>query len=60
MRLGEYNLNTDIDCFDNVCASPVQDISIAKIIRHKYYNRPRFSNDIAVLGLSYAAVYNGN
>lgn len=56
VRLGEYDTSTEIDCTiigkEELCAPPVQDISIEEAIHHPDYDSPRFSNDVAVIRLS--------
>ncbi|CAG9578944.1 unnamed protein product [Danaus chrysippus] len=59
VRLGEYDLQADIDCSDGVCADPVQDISV-----HSVYPHPGFSDqninrkdDIALIRLAQRATY---
>ncbi|KAG4079962.1 hypothetical protein HA402_006274 [Bradysia odoriphaga] len=56
VRLGEYDTTTDIDCQivgnEKICAPPVQDILIEEVFAHPLYDRPRYSNDIAVIRLS--------
>ncbi|XP_070507428.1 serine protease easter-like [Chironomus tepperi] len=58
VRLGEYNLDTEIDCddayvYEKVCSDPPIDVRIAEIIPHPQYNpndKSQF-NDIALLRL---------
>lgn len=61
VRLGEYDLNTEIDCqvFDEtdingkVCNPPAQDIPVEKLIPHPEYNIPKYANDIALIRLAH-------
>ncbi|KAJ6597425.1 Serine protease grass, partial [Pseudolycoriella hygida] len=56
VRLGEYDTTTDIDCqligTEQMCAPPVQDIPIEEKFAHPMYDKPRFSNDVAILRLA--------
>lgn len=58
VRLGEYNLQTDPDCLEVEgevnCAAPVQNIPVDNnaIFYHHNYDKPKFSNDIALIRLS--------
>uniref|UniRef100_U5EMJ9 CLIP domain-containing serine protease n=1 Tax=Corethrella appendiculata TaxID=1370023 RepID=U5EMJ9_9DIPT len=55
VRLGEHNITSETDCIrilsESKCARPVQDIRIETIISHADFNKPRFSNDIALIRL---------
>lgn len=55
MRLGEWDLTEDPDCFENsiVCAPKVKDIEVAKNIVHSKYSKRASDtkNDIALLRL---------
>ena len=68
MRLGEHTLSTTLDCQfpdrennqQNICAEPVQDFDIEKVIFHPSYNSPNvFQNDVALMRLSRDIVING-
>jgi len=56
VRVGEYDLSKDEDCFPGSttdCAEPVQDFTDFEVIPHPEYNRPeRYQNDIALIKLS--------
>lgn len=56
VRLGEYDVEQAVDCQvtngEEVCAPPVQDIRIDRIIPHPGFNNPRWANDIALLRLA--------
>ncbi|XP_063697738.1 melanization protease 1-like isoform X1 [Culicoides brevitarsis] len=56
VRLGEYDVNKNVDCEvtdgEEICAPPVQDIPIERIIPHPGFNQPRWANDIALLRLA--------
>ncbi|KAK4887604.1 hypothetical protein RN001_003875 [Aquatica leii] len=61
-RLGDYNLNTDIDCFQlpefNVFeCTDVQEYGVEKIIKHPFYNAFILLNDIALLRLNETVKY---
>ncbi|KAK4887603.1 hypothetical protein RN001_003874 [Aquatica leii] len=57
VRLGDYNLKTDVDCFQIVefnafeCAD-VQEYEVEKVIEHPFYNRFQLLHDIALLRLN--------
>lgn len=50
MRLGEYNIKTDPDCMNGVCA-PRIDVDIEDYICHSQFNPASFHNDICLLRL---------
>lgn len=56
VRLGEYDVSQEVDCQvtnkEKVCAPPVQDIRVERIIPHPGFNNPRWANDIALLRLA--------
>lgn len=54
VRLGESNLNTDVDCEkqpeeEEFCADPHVDLDIAKALAHKNFNKDTLKNDIALV-----------
>ena len=52
IRVGEWDLDQDIDCEGSVCAPPPQDIEVEEVIFHENYGKPKaFQNDIAVIKL---------
>nr|CAD7428578.1 unnamed protein product [Timema monikensis] len=56
VRLGELDTNTEQDCEEpypgeKICADPVLDINIEKVVKHKSFNIPFLKNDIALLRL---------
>lgn len=57
--MGEYDIDTEIDCQtvddETFCSEPVQDIPVETINFHPSYDRPKWTNDIAVIRLSRAA-----
>ena len=57
--LGEHNIDTEIDCEDNVCADPVQTFRPDKFIIHPQYNNPTFKHDIALIKLDRPAEITG-
>lgn len=54
VRLGEWDLNSDPDCQDDLCADEVVDIPIAeRIVHENYHPHSRdHENDIALLRLN--------
>lgn len=59
VRLGEHNMETEIDCDGDLCAPQPQDIEPSKIIIHEKYNSPLFKHDIALIRLSAQVQLNG-
>lgn len=59
VRLGEYDLTTNIDCIKNDCADPVQNIGVEEKIPHPGFNdkNPNKSNDIGLVRLSEEVSY---
>ena len=64
VRLGEWNLNTEVDCddeylYDKFCSDPPIDVKIAEIIPHpQYYSNDKNQfNDIALLRLEREVQY---
>ncbi|XP_050305448.1 phenoloxidase-activating factor 3-like [Anthonomus grandis grandis] len=51
IRAGEFSTNTDIDCGEEFCGLPVQDIPISHVIVHPGYEKQTYSNNIALLAL---------
>ncbi|CAH1955474.1 unnamed protein product [Acanthoscelides obtectus] len=51
IRIGEWMTDTDIDCGDEFCGLPVQDIPISHVIVHPGYQRHTFQNNIALIVL---------
>lgn len=51
IRLGEHDERTDVDCVNDVCADPVQDIEPWKIYYHTDYKKSDIANDIAIIVL---------
>lgn len=52
MKLGEYDLESKIDCENGHCADPPQVIYIKTIIIPKEYNDTSLNHDLALLELS--------
>ncbi|XP_055373767.1 serine protease easter-like [Condylostylus longicornis] len=52
VRLGEWDVTTDPDCKDGLCADPHQDFEVKDIIIHEDYDQVTVVNDIALLKLS--------
>ncbi|KYB26592.1 Transmembrane protease serine 9-like Protein [Tribolium castaneum] len=56
VRVGEHDIRTNTDCEEfegeEVCAPPVQDLSIEKVIFHKQYDIVTHANDIALVRVS--------
>ncbi|KAF2896090.1 hypothetical protein ILUMI_10088 [Ignelater luminosus] len=62
VRLGEWNIKTDPDCFEHdpndvECADKVQIFDVEKEISHEYYIRRDSSNDIGLLKLNRVVTY---
>ncbi|XP_066262787.1 CLIP domain-containing serine protease B4-like isoform X2 [Euwallacea similis] len=51
VRIGEYTTNTDIDCGEEFCGLPVQDIPISHVIVHPGYDRQTYKHNIALMVL---------
>uniref|UniRef100_A0A182MDC4 CLIP domain-containing serine protease n=1 Tax=Anopheles culicifacies TaxID=139723 RepID=A0A182MDC4_9DIPT len=64
VRLGEWDLESDEDCStsygETICAEPVQDIAIEKVLVHPSYTVSKTSvkNDIAQIRLARAVQFN--
>lgn len=59
IRAGEWQTNTDIDCGEEFCGLPVQDISISQVIIHPGYQMVTYSHNIALLVLTQPMNYTG-
>lgn len=61
MRLGEHKTKEEIDCHNNVCAPPVQDIPVQYAKRFEdLEDKPDVTyGDIAIIKLVNAVEYNG-
>lgn len=55
MKLGEHNLETEIDCEFGQCADPLQIIDIKTVFVPKEYDSDKMEHDIALLELKEAA-----
>lgn len=51
VRAGEWETNTDIDCGEEFCGLPVQDIPISHVIVHPGYQKSTYRDNIALLVL---------
>lgn len=55
VRLGEYDINKDVDCqkfgMQQVCSPPVRDVGIDRIFIHPEHNVRKRINDIALIRL---------
>lgn len=71
VRLGEYDLDTEIDCNNSngrrgllpnaaTCADPPLNVDVEEIIVHPLYNNRKKINDIALLRLARNISYTGN
>ncbi|CAG4986335.1 unnamed protein product [Colias eurytheme] len=49
VRLGEYDISTREDCYQNMCETHIQDVGIEKTIVHEKWNRALKINDIALI-----------
>ncbi|CRL08180.1 CLUMA_CG021014, isoform A [Clunio marinus] len=52
IKLGEHNLETEIDCENNECADPLQIIQTKKIIIPREYDGTILKHDLAIIELS--------
>lgn len=52
VRLGEYDLVTEVDCENSECADPVDNIPIAEVIIHENYTAETHVDDIALIRLT--------
>lgn len=59
VRVGEWLTNSDIDCGEEFCGLPVQDIAISHVIVHPGYEKQSYKNNIALLVLSRKLNYTG-
>lgn len=67
--LGEHTKNQEMDCniyndkfgkeIERDCADPIEVFGIDKFIVHPDYNRPKYSNDIALIRLNRDVVMKG-
>lgn len=60
VRAGEWQSNTDIDCGQEFCGLPVQDIPISQVIIHPGYQKDVYTHNIALMVLSQPINYTGN
>ncbi|XP_065167963.1 phenoloxidase-activating factor 3 [Atheta coriaria] len=51
VRIGEYTTNSDIDCGEEFCGLPNQDIQISHVIIHPNYEKQSYKNNIALIVL---------
>ncbi|XP_017772529.1 PREDICTED: venom protease-like [Nicrophorus vespilloides] len=51
VRIGEYSTDTDIDCGEEFCGLPVQDIQISHVVVHPGYEKRKYKNNIALIVL---------
>ncbi|XP_060517431.1 CLIP domain-containing serine protease B4-like isoform X2 [Cylas formicarius] len=51
VRVGEWMANSDIDCGDEFCGLPVQDIAISHVVVHPGYEKQTYKHNIALLVL---------
>lgn len=60
VRLGEWNTSSSVDCVEDDCSGPVQDIPIQQTIAHEGYDPSDKDqlNDIALLRLARNAQFN--
>lgn len=57
VRLGEWNLQTDPDCEDDVCADRAIDVPVAENITHEGFQTTGQANDIALLRLAHSVTF---
>ncbi|KAF7286799.1 hypothetical protein GWI33_004204 [Rhynchophorus ferrugineus] len=51
VRVGEWMTNTEIDCGEEFCGLPVQDIPISHVIVHPGYQKQNYRHNIALMVL---------
>lgn len=51
VKLGEHNLDTEIDCADDECADPPQIIYTKSIVVPKEYSDENLKHDVAIIKL---------
>lgn len=51
VRVGEWRTDTDIDCGEEFCGLPVQDIPISHVVIHPGYDKQTYKDNIALLVL---------
>ncbi|KAF5307158.1 hypothetical protein FQR65_LT00674 [Abscondita terminalis] len=52
VRVGEWSTISDLDCGEEFCARPVQDITISHVVIHPGYEQQSFKDNIALLVLN--------
>lgn len=57
--MGEWNTNSDIDCGDEFCGLPTQDILLSHVVVHPGYERQTFKDNIALIVLRSTINYTG-
>ncbi|KAJ8967106.1 hypothetical protein NQ317_002306 [Molorchus minor] len=57
VRIGEWMTNTVIDCGQEFCGLPVQDIAISHVVVHPGYEKQTYKHNIALLVLRSAINY---
>lgn len=56
VKLGEHNLETDVDCEHGQCADPPQIIKAKSIIVPEEYDDAKLKHDLAIIELSKPAI----
>lgn len=59
VRIGEYQTNTQIDCGDEFCGLPIQDVPISHVVVHPGYKKLTYENNIALIILRHSMNYTG-
>lgn len=59
VRVGEWMTNTAIDCGEEFCGLPVQDIAISHVVVHPGYQKQTYKHNIALLVLRSKINYTG-
>lgn len=57
--MGEWQTNSEIDCGDEFCGLPVQDVGISHVIVHPGYHKQTYQHNIALLILRNKINYTG-
>ncbi|KAK4885517.1 hypothetical protein RN001_001788 [Aquatica leii] len=52
VRVGEWSTSSSLDCGEEFCALPVQDITVSHVILHPGYEQQNFKDNVALLVLN--------
>lgn len=59
IRAGEWRTDSSLDCGEEFCALPLQDIALSHVIVHPGYEQQTFKDDVALLVLRADINYTG-